>query len=257
VIDLHTHVLPGIDDGPDTVAGSVAVAETALHAGTRVLVATPHLREDHPRVVPEELRDRAAVLQAHLRARGMDVEILPGAELDARKAATLSEDQLKLATLGANNRDLLLETPYGPLDDLFDSVLLDLVVAGFRVTLAHPERNPTFQAEPEVLGRFVEQGVLTQVTARSLSTRNRIGAVAAYFLREGWVHVLASDAHAVDKRPPSLNVGLQRAAAAFPEARAELAWMVTDAPRAIVDGVELPERPARPQARKRFRLLRR
>src|SRR4051794_41300500 len=91
VIDLHTHVLPGIDDGPEELAGSVAVAEVAAHGGIRTLVATPHLRADHPRVRPGELRERARALERHLRAQGLPLEIVPGAEVDLDAAGALAD----------------------------------------------------------------------------------------------------------------------------------------------------------------------
>jgi protein-tyrosine phosphatase len=251
VIDLHTHVLPGLDDGPDLLAGSVAIAEVAAHAGTRTLVATPHLRADHPKVRPAELAGRAEELTAHLRGRGLPVEILPGAEVDLEAAEALPDAELALATLAGNRRDLLLETPHGRLPADFEPRVLALAARGFRLTLAHPERNPEAQDQ---LGRLVEAGVLLQLTARSLTGRGAGGPAARALFERGWAHVLASDAHALDRRPPDLGVRLRQAVDAFPHAAAELEWMVTAAPRAILEGVPLPERPARgPRARRRLR----
>ena len=255
MIDLHTHVLPGIDDGPELLAGSVAIAEVAAHAGTRTLVATPHLRADHPGVRPAELAGRAAELTAHLRGRGLPLEVLPGAEVDLETAAALSDEELALASLAGNGRDLLVETPYGPLPDDFEARVLALAARGFRLTLAHPERSPDVQARVETVGALVEQGVLVQLTARSLVGRGASGPAARALLERGWAHVLASDAHALDRRPPDLGARLRQAADALPHAAAELEWMVTAAPRAILDGVPLPERPAR-QRRARRRLRR-
>jgi protein-tyrosine phosphatase len=257
VIDLHTHVLPALDDGPDTLAGSVRIVEIAAHAGTRTLVATPHLRADHPGVRPAELAGRARELTEHLRSRGLPVEIVPGAEVDLGAAAALPDAELALATLAGNGRDLLVETPYGPLPDDFADQLLALAGRGFRLTLAHPERNPTVQAGPELVGALVRRGVLVQLTARSLVGRGSSAGAARTLLDRGWAHVLASDAHAIDRRPPDLGARLRQAVDAFPHAAAELEWMVTDAPRAILDGRELPPRPQRERRtlRDRLRLL--
>jgi protein-tyrosine phosphatase len=254
VIDLHTHILPGIDDGPDDLAGSVAVAEVAAHGGIRTLVATPHLRADHPGVRPAELAGRVRELSEHLRDRGLPLEVLPGAEVDLEAAAGLEDAELKLATLAGNGRDLLLETPYAPLAGDFEQRVLELAGRGFRLTLAHPERNPTVQAHPDAVGALVAHGVLVQLTARSLSGRR--SATARTLLEHGWAHVLASDAHAIDRRPPDLGSALRHAADALPHARAELEWMVTEAPRAILDGRPLPERPPRASRSLRSRLLR-
>jgi protein-tyrosine phosphatase len=247
VIDLHTHVLPGIDDGPASLGDSVALAEVAAHGGTRTMVATPHLRDDHPGVRPAELRERAQELTAHLRARGMPLEVLPGAEVDLDAAAALSDEQLALATLGGNGRDLLVETPYGPIPGDFEDRVAALAARGFRLTLAHPERNPAL--EPERIGALVERGVLVQLTARGSTTGN-----ARVLLDRGWAHVLASDAHARDWRPPDLGARLRQAIDSLPHARAELEWMVSDAPRAILDGRALPDRPPRTPRTLRQRL---
>jgi protein-tyrosine phosphatase len=257
VIDLHTHVLPGLDDGPGTLAGSVALAEVAAHGGTRTMVATPHLRADHPGVRLAELGERAAALTAQLAARGLPLEVVPGAEVDLDGAARLSDAELALATLAGNGRDLLVETPYGPLGADFEPRVLELAGRGFRITLAHPERNPTVQERPDAIGRLVERGVLVQLTARSLGSRGATGAVARLLLEREWAHVLASDAHAVDWRPPDLGVRLRQAAGALPHATAELEWMVSGAPRAILDGRALGERPARGRRSLRQRLRRR
>jgi protein-tyrosine phosphatase len=257
VIDLHTHVLPGVDDGPETMAGSLALAELAAHGGTRTLVATPHLRADHPAVRADELRERTAELQAQVHGRGMRLEVLPGAEVDLATAEGLPDDELAQATLAANGSDLLVESPYGSLPDRFRERLAELSGRGFRLTLAHPERCPGLQQQAELVEALVADGVLLQLTARSVAQgKSRAGNLAGELLRRGWAHVVASDAHRVDWRPPDLNVALRRAREAFPEAAAELEWMVTDAPRAILDGRPLPERPPRAAPRRRRRLFR-
>jgi protein-tyrosine phosphatase len=254
VIDLHTHVLAGIDDGPADLAGSVAVAEVAAHGGVRTLVATPHLRADHPGVRPAELSVRARELSDHLRERGLPIEVLPGAEVDLDAAAVLDDADLALATLAGNGTDLLLETPYVWLPDDFEARVLALAGRGFRVTLAHPERSDALTADPDRVGALVERGVLVQLTARSLAARPSV--TAKLLFERGWAHVLASDAHALDRRPPDLGASVRQAAKAFPHARAELEWMVTAAPQAILDGRPLPERPARERRRWWLRLRR-
>jgi protein-tyrosine phosphatase len=255
VIDLHTHVLPDLDDGPATLAGSVAVAEVAAHGGTRTLVATPHVRADHPQVRPAEIAARVRELGDHLRGRGLPVAVVAGAEVDLDTAGGLDDGELRHATLAGNGSDLLVETPYGPLPDDFEARVLALAGRGFRITLAHPERNPTVQQRTEIVGALVERGVLVQLTARSLAGRGASAPAALTLLERGWAHVLASDAHALDVRPPDLGARLRQAADAFPHAVPELEWMVTAAPRAILDGRPLPGRPARLPRGRRRRLL--
>lgn len=249
MIDLHTHVLPGIDDGPEDTVGSVAMAHLAAESGTGTLVATPHVRDDHPRVKPEELHERARSLNRLVRDYGIDVFIVPGAEVDLATALRLSDEELRLVTLGGNGRDVLIETPYVRVPPAFEALLETVLARGFRVTLAHPELNRGFQEQPERAAALVARGVLLQVTASSLTARRRSPArrFTATALANGWVSVLASDAHSPDWRPPDLNPGLEAARRMLPGAEAEIEWMVTVAPLAIVQGLELPERPPREQ----------
>jgi protein-tyrosine phosphatase len=248
VIDLHTHVLPDLDDGPRDSVGSVALADAAALAGTRMLVATPHLRGDHPRVVVSELAVRVEELNATLRLHGVEISVLPGAEIGLDRALALDSEQLRAATLAGNGRDLLVETPYGVLAPFFEEALAELMQRGFRIILAHPERSSTLQADPPRLGRLVELGALVQVTASSLTGR-RFSAhrrLAAAALRNGWVHVLASDSHGATHRPPDLRPALRVAASV---AGVPVDFLVDAAPRAIVEGRDLP--PGLPPARTR------
>jgi len=256
VIDLHMHILPGVDDGPANLAAAVAVAEVAYHGGTRTAVATPHLRADHPLVVTAELASRSAALQDELSGRGIALRVEPGAEVDLDRADALDGGDLAAATLACNGLDLLVETPYETLNGDLPERLRALAARGFRLTLAHPERNPDLRDAPGLLGELVDEGMLVQLTARALGGRGATASAATEFLERGWCHVLASDAHAVNVRAPDLGVALHHAEAAFPALRDELRWMVTHAPAAILAGSDLPARPPR-SARGRRRKLRR
>jgi len=245
MIDLHSHVLPGIDDGPRDLAGSIAMAHVAADAGTTCLVATPHLREDHPAVRPGELAARVAEVNRALARHGVGVEVVSGAEVDLTTGLELGDEDLRAASLAGRGRDLLVESPYGPLPSVFESLISSLAGRGFRITLAHPELNPSFQDQPERLERLVADGILLQLTARSLRAGRRSPArtLALTALERGWAHVVASDGHSSDWRPPALGVEVRRLAEREPHLAPRLAWMTVDAPRAILDGVALPPGP--------------
>jgi len=245
MIDLHSHVLPGIDDGPRDLAGSVAMAQVAAEAGTTCLVATPHLREDHPAVKPSELAERVAELNRALARHSVGLEVVSGAEVDLTTGLELPDEQLRDASLLGRGHDLLVESPYGPLPSVFESLISSLAGRGFRLTLAHPELNPSFQERPERLERLVADGILLQLTARSLRAGRRSPSrtLALTAIERGWAHVLASDAHSSDWRPPRLGWEVRALAEQEPHLAARLAWMTMDAPRAILDGVPLPLAP--------------
>jgi protein-tyrosine phosphatase len=254
MIDLHSHVLPGIDDGPSDIADSVEFAEAAAAQGTTVLAATPHVRDDFPLVEIEHVAAACAELNERL-PEGADVHITPGAEVDVMWAQSASDEQLRLASLGQHGTDLLVETPYGILPDSFEDLLFRITVRGYRILLAHPERNPTFHRDPARLRRIAESGVLIQITLPSVVARDRGSRsrkLAFALVREGLAHNLASDSHSPGRwRPPALRTGIEAFSGIAPS-YAE--WMVTDAAAAILAGEPLPPPPRGQAPRRGIRL---
>lgn len=238
VIDLHCHVLPGIDDGPETIEGSLAIGRTAQAAGTRTIVATPH--------VNREYRNDASAIAAltgrvgeRFAVEGLRIEVRPGAEIAMTMADSIPAEELRELTLG-DGPWLLIECPFTALATGFDRLLLDLQSQGHRIVLAHPERSPIFHREPKMLGAFVHSGMLASVTAGSLVGRFG-GEVRRFSLRlaqEDMLHNVASDAHNLASRPPGMAAELRAAGLS------QLAgWLTQDVPAAILSGEEIPPRP--------------
>ena len=244
MIDLHCHILPGIDDGPPSLDESVELARLLEADGVRTVAATPHLRADHPGVVPAELEERCADLRGALTRAGVQLEVVPAGEVDLVWALDAAPEDLRLASFAQRGTDLLVETPYGPLPSTFEDHLFRLSVQGFRLLLAHPERNPTFQEVPERLAELVRRGTLVQVTAASLTRparRSRSARCARRLLAKGLVHVLSSDAHGpAGPGRASLQAGC---AVAHEIAGPRADWLCVDAPRAILTGDPLPSSP--------------
>jgi protein-tyrosine phosphatase len=252
VIDLHCHLLPGIDDGPSTVEESVALAAAAVQDGVQVLASTPHVRHDHPGVIPGELAGRCDDLRSALGQAGIDLEIVSAGEVDLAWAMSASEEDLRLVTYGGRGTDVLLETPYGPLPPNFEERVFELFASrGMRVLLAHPERSMSFQSDAGRLRALIDRGVLVQVTAQSLLRRSgasRSRAVARWLVKEGLAHVIASDAHG-DASRAGLGDAVEAAARVD---RARAGWMVTEAPAAVLAGKPLGDPPR--AAKRRWRL---
>ena len=257
MIDLHSHLLPGIDDGAPDLEHALELARAAADQGTRVLAATPHLRADFPDVRPEELASRCEEIRASIAEAGIELEVVQGGEAGVMWAVNAGDDELRAGSYGARGTDLLVETPYGPLNDTFEQLLFKLPERGYRLLLAHPENNPTFQRTPERLHELVERGVLLQVTARSLIRPDRRKGprpLAESLVRDGRAHVVASDAHSgYQLRPPALGAGAAAAAELVGAERAR--WLVEDAPAAILAGEPLPEPPQAEPARRSGGLL--
>jgi len=243
VIDLHSHLLPGIDDGVRTTAESLDLLRAAHEDGIARIAATPHVREDYP-TSPAEMELRLAEVCGAAREAAIPVEVLPGGELDLEFAARLDDADLRRFGLGGRPSLLLLEFPYLGWPLQLADLVFDLQLRGFRIVLAHPERNVDVQHEPERLRPLVDSGVVVQLTAASLD--GRLGgaprAAAKRLIDSRLAHLLASDAHAPDVR----SVGLSRAREAAGD-DAVARWLTEDVPAALLAGDALPERPESPR----------
>lgn len=239
VIDLHCHVLPGIDDGPESIESSIALARAAANLGVQTMVATPHVsrRFDND---ADTIAQKVAELNARLALEEVELEVRVGAEIAITRAAELEPQELERLGLGGGPW-LLLEPPFSPVATGLDVLLTELQRRGHRIVLAHPERCPAFQRDPQMLRSLVRGGVLTSITAGSLVGRFG-GSVRRFAMRmvaEGIVHNVASDAHDRAARSPSIAAELEQSGlAAFAQ------WWTREVPAAILEGAELPPRPA-------------
>ena len=242
MIDLHSHVLPGLDDGAADLEESLALCAAAAADGIEVLAATPHVRDDYP-TTPAEMEQALE----ELRAADPPVQLLPGGELDLAELER-PDDELRRFGLGGSPGWLLVETPYvgWPLDVV--DRLFRLRLRGFRAVLAHPERNRDVQERPELLDPIVAGGTLVQLTAASVDGRlgKRAYRAARTLLERGAAHLIASDAHTPDIRA----VGLRAAVQELGDDRLGH-WLTVEVPYAILDGNEPPPRPE-PRARRRL-----
>jgi protein-tyrosine phosphatase len=234
LIDLHSHVLFGIDDGPESIEGSLEICRAAAADGIEVLAATPHVRSDHTTTAEQMERTVDEVNEA----AGGIVRIVRGGEV-ALEELDRPVDELHRFGLGGNPAYLLVETPYvgWPLD--IGERLFSLRMSGITPVLAHPERNAEVQERPELLEPLVASGTLVQLTATTVDGRSgpRSRACAKTLLERGWAHLIASDAHEASIRAVGLS-------AARDAVGGELGrWLVDDLPRAIVEQRPLPPRP--------------
>jgi protein-tyrosine phosphatase len=237
MIDLHCHLLPGIDDGPATMEQTVAMAHAAVADGSRVVVATPHVSWTFPRTTAGAIAAKVAEVRAALADADVELDVRAGAEVEVTRAVALDDADLRALRLG-DGPWLLVECP---IEAYSGSALADglraLAVRGHRLVLAHPERSRGFHRDPQALNGLVADGMVTCITAGAL--RGRFGRTARTFaealLRDGLVHVVASDAHDAERRPPRIRSELE--ALGFGEEAGVLAGAT---PAAILAGTELP-----------------
>jgi protein-tyrosine phosphatase len=236
VIDLHCHILPGLDDGPANLDFSVAMARAAMADGTQIMVATPHMRKDFD-VDPAEIRPAVEQLNERLEAAGIMVRVMSGAEVGYREVADLDTATLEKLCLG-NGDYVLVETPYGSRPVDIEGILGRVAERGFKTVLAHPERCPLFQKDVDRLAALVDDGVLVSITAGSLGGDfgDRPRRVAIEMLSRGIVHNIASDAHDHVHRPPGIAAALKGTEEELPGLKDALTWFTVTSPVAILRG---------------------
>ncbi|MCW3009241.1 MAG: hypothetical protein JWP17_3867 [Solirubrobacterales bacterium] len=230
--ELHFHLLPGVDDGPETMDESLTLARLAVEDGTATVVCTPHARDVDVRTVPE----RVEQLRAELRAAGIPLKIVPGVELAQDDIARLGRAELEIAAHGpADRRWVLLEAPlFLDAPGLLEAAG-ELTARGYGLLLGHPERCADLMAVGGGLDELLQAGVRLQVNGSSLTGRHGDQAQewALELARGGRVSVVASDAHRPTRGPVlTLAVAALVQAGVTPEAAER---MVAATPRCLLE----------------------
>jgi protein-tyrosine phosphatase len=243
-VDLHCHLLPGIDDGARDLGDAVAMAQQAEADGIEAICATPHIRHDHD-VRVSELPARLAELSAAVRQARCRTLVLPGAEVAVTALDALDDRELLEVSLGHGGRWILLEPKAGPLEDDLAQAVDRLRARGYQALVAHPERHLAADLVGR-LKRLVARGALTQATAASITHPDARSGMLS-LVREGVVHVLGSDAHSSRAgRSVALTAAVEVLGTVDPTAR-HLEWVARTAPRGIVEGhAVIPPFPPRP-----------
>ncbi|MDY6904871.1 MAG: CpsB/CapC family capsule biosynthesis tyrosine phosphatase [Thermodesulfobacteriota bacterium] len=227
MIDIHNHILPGLDDGATDMDESLAMAEIASEDGIRDIIATPHLM---PGLSLEAIQRRVHKLNTALNDANIPVVVHPGAEIPVH----MLEDNIPLVGL-AGTRHLLVEFPPNDVPPFSRAMFAHLTGQGYTITIAHPERNFRMIDNPERLEKLLMPSVFLQITAGSLTGEMGRGAraCAVYLLKKGLVRYIASDAHSARDRSPRLSAGLRIASRYIHKANARAT--VLDNPRIIVE----------------------
>jgi protein-tyrosine phosphatase len=240
MIDLHLHLLPGVDDGPADLAAALALARECCATGTALVAATPHYDEWTRAALPDAATavDHVCRLQAELDRAAIPLRVLAGGE------AFLTPDLPREVRAGrvptiAGTPWLLVEAPVQQMPLYLDHVFFELQTMGIMPLLAHPERYLWLHRNPDILGELVARGVRAQVTAASLTGRagRQQRALAETLVRRGWVQVIATDWHRADSGS-SLRNGYAAALALVGEECARR--LVETHPGLVVAGQPIP-----------------
>ena len=210
MFDLHSHILPGVDDGATSLDVSIAMAKVAAEQGTKVILATPHRKDVTDGSSVQDIAQLVEDINGELSSQGIGLSVLLGMEnhLDLE----LPDEFASGRALPMNGtRYILVELPFFGRPNYAEDVLFRLQLQGLTPVLAHPERIEAFQRDPDLLVSFVEKGMLSQVTAGSLVGYfgKEVRRFSNVLLGHGLVHLIASDAHfSGGSRSPKLLLGV-------------------------------------------------
>ena len=236
MIDIHSHILPGLDDGSDSLDTSVAMAEMAIADGITHVIGTPHASQNH-KFVPELAKQRRDEIQALFEGRlifatGCDFHL---------SFENLQDIRVEPQRYTLNQKNyLLVEFADYSIPPSMDQALHQLQLAGLHPIITHPERNPLIRSQPERLYKWLRQGCYAQVTAQSLLGKFGRSAqeMTIEWLNAGAIHFLASDAHNTTSRPLRLKEAYEQLAKTWGEETARA--LLVENPLAAFEGRPLP-----------------
>ncbi|QHT61923.1 tyrosine protein phosphatase [Paenibacillus lycopersici] len=245
MIDMHCHLLPGLDDGPDHLEEAVELARRAAYDGVTAIIATPHYRPGAYETDAGRIRREAENMNAELRKRRIPLIVQPGQEIRVYDNLVADLEAGRLLPLG-KSAYVLLELPSSRIPLRIEDMLHELRIAGWTPIIAHPERNAQIAADPSQFERLADYGAMAQLTSHSLTGRfgKAVKSAALELCRRNLVQTIASDAHNATTRPYELLAAhdivaakLGRALSAAYERNARAVWH--DAP---MERSNLPER---------------
>ncbi|MDF9406764.1 MAG: Tyrosine-protein phosphatase YwqE [Pelotomaculum sp. PtaB.Bin013] len=239
MIDLHAHILPGFDDGAESLEEAVAMARCACDGGISAVVATPHVVTGLYTPAKEAILEGVEHFRNLLSAKGIPLNIFPGAEYRLEPDLPDRLARGELLTLNDSGCYLLVELPSVMVPGYTNRVVYELLLQGVVPVIAHPERNTGFIKAPSLLYELINQGALSQITAGSLTGffGSNAGAAARLFLEHGCAQFVASDAHSSTGRVPVLAAAMQEVSRFIGQEEADR--LVKENPRRVVRGVSV------------------
>lgn len=241
MIDIHSHILPGLDDGAESLDVSIAMAEIAVADGVTHIVCTPHITPGVYHNTAAGIADHVAQLQGELDLRGIPLRLAAGADIHISPTLVADLDAGVAPTL-AGSRAMLFEPPHHVLPPRMDHAVARLIAAGYVPVITHPERLSWIESRYDLVITLSDMGAPMQLTAGSITGAfgRRPQYWAERMLDEGRVDIIASDAHNTRSRSPRLSHARDLVAARLGEAEAEN--LVLWRPAALLNGESLPDR---------------
>ena len=207
MIDIHSHIIPNIDDGSESWDETLDMCRMAWSDGIKTIAATPHAYNGVYGHEGQDIREEMTVLKSRLKEEGIGLDVVPGAEVHSRPDLPLLLEKNKALTLNANGHYFLLEFPHNSLPPNVKQLIFELNLKQFIPVIAHPERNKMIQEDISILEGYLDQGAYCQVTAMSITGKfgDKAHACAMKLMERDWIHAVASDTHSMKGRPPLLS----------------------------------------------------
>lgn len=239
MIDTHAHILPLLDDGPNTIEESIDLCRIAEKDGIKQIVATPHAKDGVYEAKSGEILKMVETLNLKLKENEIDLKILPGSEVHINEGLAEGIKNGEVITVNNGGKYLLLELPFMFVPPGTDKFIMNLRSVGIISILAHAERIVTFQKRPEMVEQLVKSGSLVQINAQSLtgSVNSMEKKCAEWLLKNRLVHFIASDVHSITGRPPILSGAVAKAAEIIGEEEARA--LVCHNPGQIINGLDI------------------
>jgi protein-tyrosine phosphatase len=265
MIDLHNHILPGLDDGAEVLEESIEMCRISFRDGIRTIVATPHIlpgiyENNRPTILAKVYELNEAIKKFGVRSSGFGVknldpitqlpndsitelEILPGADIHFSFDLLQRYENGEMVAVNDLGRYLMVEFEFQGIPYKAEEALFQLLTKGIVPIISHPERNFEIGHNPKRYYEMIRMGCLGQVTAMSLTGEfgPEIRQIAEKLFKKRLIHIIASDAHSAGRRPPILSSGVKAAEKIVGKKEAQK--MVTEYPQAILEGrkPDIPE----------------
>ncbi|MDE3076126.1 MAG: tyrosine protein phosphatase [Chloroflexota bacterium] len=256
MIDLHNHILPGVDDGARTIEESREMARALVARGVTAACATPHTTEWSSAGNAADIGARVADLQSDLDRQGIGLRLLPGAEAHITPQLAKQVREKQVPTLNGSQY-LLLEFPYDHLPPYHEQVIFELQLDGIVPIIAHPERIDPIARDPRLLEQLVRRGCLAQLTASSLTGGfgRKVRAVSEAMLAHHLIHAIASDAHNADAAGRLAGLDDLHSTAARVVGPVRARELVEDIPAQVIAGGRVVPAPPKPYHEPRLPFL--
>ncbi|MFD1851245.1 tyrosine-protein phosphatase [Oceanobacillus bengalensis] len=245
MIDLHCHILPGLDDGAKSITESLAMGKEAEKEGIEKIVATPHFLHGTQLNSSEVIIEAVHELNEHFKREGIQVEVLPGQEITVYENMISDLKNGTLLPINQTTTYVFIELPMNHIPNDMTELLFDMQIEGYKPIIVHPERHAGFRENPDKLYRMVKAGALTQITAGSLV--GKFGKEAEHFshqlIEANLTSFIASDAHHTKKRGFQIRNAFKQVKKRYGN---EKVYQLMENSEAVVNGqpiyAEMPER---------------